>query len=157
MSNYEYQGMEFYKVSESLEYLGELNELRSSDGFGPSLDLAGFHVKKVSEEVPYIGYLRVYPITETIQERHEWLNVPYFNLRQVSGVYRILGSQHIFFIFNEDIQVGGVEESHPLLKALEGQFPLSMNDFDEENVGPLGGAFASDEVFWRWKDSTLFK
>ncbi|MGV2887512.1 hypothetical protein [Paenibacillus taichungensis] len=221
--SYTYQGMEFYKLSDSLEHLGShcsvnipkeypfqdesgmfevkgqpgvffisdgmlrdgvrhdsgleqnlhmyramsneahdrriagLNELRHSEGFGPLLDLAGFQIQKVAQDVPYIGYLRVYPITEAMLEKYEWMNDPHFNWRQVSGVYRLMGTQEIFFILHGEFQVRGDEDNHPLFEALTNQFPLPKNYFDQEEEGPFGGAFASADDYWKWKDPTLFQ
>lgn len=137
--------------------MAELNELRHSDGFGPLLDLAGLKVKKVAQEVPYIGYLRVYPITEAILEKYEWLNDPHFDGRNVRGVYRLMWTNEIFFILHGEFQVRGEEENHPLLRALDEQFPLPKRYFDQEDEGPFGGAFASEADYWKWKDPTLFR
>jgi len=223
MSNYTYHGMEFYKLTDSLEHLGshsgidvpkecpfhgehgmfevkgqtgvffisegvlrvglrvdsgleenrnmfrklneeardrliaELTEFRISDGFGPTLELAGFEVKKVAKEVPYIGFLRVHPITDAMLERFEWLNDPYLDGRQVNGVYRVLGTEHIFFIFLGEIQIQGDEEYHPLFDQIITQFPLPKNHCDWVDEGPCGGGFASNDDYWKWKDPTLFR
>jgi hypothetical protein len=134
-----------------------LNSLRHHDGFGPVLKLAGMDVRKVSDEVPYVGYLRTHPLTDEMYESHDWLFDSSLDQKKVMGVYRIMNSSDIFFIQYGEIAVHGEEENHPLLAALQEKFPVPKGYYDDVDEGPFGGAFASFDDYWRYRDSSLFR
>jgi len=106
--------------------------------------------------VPYVGYLRVHPIS-LLYEDHEWLYDPHLVNKKVNGVYRILGTNDIFFVQLDEICVPGEEENHPLMVALQEKYPVPEDFYDDEELGPCGGAFASEADYWRYRDSSLFR
>jgi hypothetical protein len=135
----------------------KINSYRTAAGIGPIYDLAGLEVQKVAAEIPYVGHLHTHPVTEQLINEHEWIYESIFGEQKVPGVYRILNTCDIFFIRCNELSVRGEEVNHRLMVALRTQFPVPKDFYADEDLGPCGGAFASEADFWRYKDPTLFR
>jgi hypothetical protein len=114
------------------------------------LKLGDFEVVRVSEDIPYLGFVRFYEMPDQIFDEHEWICQA-----GVNGVYQLVGVEHAFFIQNGEIRFDGGLKTHPIIEHLESLYGTKENKHDRDD-GPLGGAFSSERDYWRYREGNAF-